>query len=170
MQIMDSQSRFDPLEGFAEIERLAGKVYFRFSHLFLQHPELRDFWWQMALDEEQHSATLLACKELITNYDDEAMDPSLSQEKANELKERINSYLRKGTPSITIEEAFKIALEMESSELEVIYGKLLRLGGPKIAKTLSHLIVPASVQRQKLKLAVRRFSKDPGLRASVETL
>lgn len=170
MQIMDSQSRFDPLEGFAEIERLAGKVYFRFSHLFLQHPELRDFWWQMALDEEQHSATLLACKELITNYDDEAMDSSLSQEKANELKERINSYLRKGTPSITIEEAFKIALEMESSELEVIYGKLLRLGGPKIARTLGHLIVPASVQRQKLKSAVRRFSKDPGLRASVETL
>ncbi|MEE9550383.1 MAG: hypothetical protein V3W08_08295 [Candidatus Binatia bacterium] len=170
MQIMDSQSRFDPLEGFAEIERLAGKVYFRFSHLFLQHPELRDFWWQMALDEEQHSATLLACKELITNYDDEAMDPSLSQEKANELKERINSYLRKGTPSITMEEAFKIALEMESSELEVIYGKLLRLGGPKIARTLGHLIVPASVQRQKLKSAVLRFSKDPGLRATVETL
>ncbi len=170
MQIMDSQSRFDPLEGFAEIERLAGKVYFRFSHLFLQHPELRDFWWQMALDEEQHSATLLACKELITNYDDEAMDPSLSQEKADELKERINSYLRKGTPSITIEEAFKIALEMESSELEVIYGKLLQLGGPKIARTLGHLIVPASVQRQKLKSAVLRFSKDPGLRATVETL
>jgi hypothetical protein len=167
---VDSQSRFDPLEGFAEIERLAGKVYFRFSHLFLQHPELRDFWWQMALDEEQHSATLLACKELITNYDDEALDPSLGQEKANELKERINSYLRKGTPSITKEEAFKIALEMESSELEVIYGKLLRLGGPKISRTLGHLIVPASVQRQKLKSAVLRFSKDPGLRASVETL
>ncbi len=170
MQIMDSQSRFDPLEGFAEIERLAGKVYFRFSHLFLQQPELRDFWWQMALDEEQHSATLLACKELITNYDDEALDPSLSQEKANEFKERISSYLRKGTPSITMEEAFKIGLEMESSELEVIYGKLLRLGGPKIARTLGHLIVPASVQRQKLKSAVLRFSKDPGLRASVETL
>jgi hypothetical protein len=69
-----------------------------------------------------------------------------------------------------MEEAFKIALEMESSELEVIYGKLLRLGGPKIAKTLEHLIVPASVQRQKLKSAILRFSKDPGLRATVETL
>ncbi len=170
MQIMDSQSRFDPLEGFAEIERLAGKVYFRFSHLFLQQPELRDFWWQMALDEEQHSATLLACKELIRNYDDEALDPSLSQEKANELKERINSYLRKGTPSITMEEAFKIALEMESSELEVIYGKLLLLGGPKIARTLSHLIVPASVQRQKLKSAVLRFSNDAKLRDEVLAL
>ncbi len=167
---MGSQSRFDPLEGFAEIERLAAKVYFRFSHLFLQHPELRDFWWQMALDEEQHAATLLACMELITNYNDEALDPSLSQEKADELKERINAYLRKGTPSITMEEAFKIALVMESSELDVIYGKLLRLGGPKIARTLGNLIVPASVQRQRLKSAVLRFSNDAELRAEVLAL
>jgi len=165
-----SQTRFDPLEGFAEIERLAAKVYFRFSHLFLHHPELRDFWWQMAQDEEQHASTLLACKELLTNYNDEALDPSLSHKKANELKERINSYLRKGTPSITMEEAFKIALVMESSELDVIYGKLLRLGGPKIARTLGNLIVPASVQRQRLKSAVLRFSNDAKLRDEVLAL
>ena len=167
---MGSQTRFDPLEGFAAIERLAAKVYFRFSHLFLHHPELRDFWWQMALDEEQHASTLLACKELITNYQDEALDPGLGQKKADELKERINAYLRKGTRSITMEEAFKIALEMESSELDVIYGKLLRLGGPKIARTLGNLIVPASVQRQRLKSAVLRFSADQELRAEVLAL
>jgi hypothetical protein len=39
----------------------------------------------MALDEEQHSSTLIACKELITNYEDEALDPSLGQKKADEL-------------------------------------------------------------------------------------
>ncbi|MCZ6548250.1 MAG: hypothetical protein O6837_09065, partial [Deltaproteobacteria bacterium] len=98
---MGSQSRFDPLEGFAEIERLAAKVNLRFSHNFHHHPELRDFWWQMALDEEQHSSTLLACMELIKNYQDEALYPGLGQEKADELKERINAYLRKGTRSIS---------------------------------------------------------------------
>ncbi len=56
---------FDPLERFAGIERLAAKVYFRFSHLFLPHADLREFWWQMAMDEEQHASVLFACKTMI---------------------------------------------------------------------------------------------------------
>ena len=53
---MSSPEPFNPLEGFAEIERLVAKIYFRFSHLFLDQPELRDFWWEMAREEEQHGA------------------------------------------------------------------------------------------------------------------
>ena len=165
---MGSETHFDPLERFAEIERLVSKIYFRFSHLFLHHSELRDFWWQMAMEEEQHSAILLACKEMIKNYPDEAVDPSISQKKADQLKAHISAYLRKGTPSITVEEAFKVALEIESSEIDAIYSKLLRLGGPKIAKTMESLGVPASVQRQKLKSALSRFCKDPKLLAAAE--
>jgi rubrerythrin len=163
---MDSEIPFNPLRRFAEIELLVSKVYFRFSHLFLYHPELRDFWWQMAKDEEQHSSILLACEQMIENYPDEAVDPSISQERADQLKTQIKNYLSKGTPSITVEEAFKIALEIENSEIDAIYSKLLHLGGPKIAKTMENLGVPASVQRQKLKSAIVRFCKDPGLLAS----
>ena len=161
---------FDPLEGFAEVERLVGKVYFRFSHLFLTQPELRDFWWEMGREEEQHSSILLACKEMIENYEDEAVDPSISREKADQLKTQISTYLSKGTPSITVEEAFQIALEIETSEIDVIYGKLLQLGGPKIATTLANLGVPASVQRQKLKAALKRFCSDAKLLAAAERL
>lgn len=167
---MGSEILFDPLVRFAEIERLVSKVYFRFSHLFLHHPELRDFWWQMAMEEEQHSSILLACKEMIENYEDEAVDPSISREKANQLKEQIDGYLSKGTPSITVEEAFKVALEIETSEIDTIYSKLLHLGGPKIAKTMENLGVPASVQRQKLKSALQRFCKDPVLLQAAQQL
>jgi hypothetical protein len=45
---MTTEEPFDPLLQFAEIERLVSKIYFRFSHLFLANPELRDFWWEMA--------------------------------------------------------------------------------------------------------------------------
>lgn len=166
---MTSDIRFDPLERFAEIERLVSKIYFRFSHLFLHHLELRDFWWQMGLDEDQHSAILLACKEMIGNYD-EAVDPSVTREKADELKARLEAYLNKGTPSITVEEAFRIALEIETSEIDAIYSKLVSLGGPKIGKTLENLGVPASVQRQKLKIALRRFCQDPELLTAAEQL
>jgi len=167
-----SETHFDPFERFAETERLVSKVYFRFSHLFLHHPELRDFWWDMAMQEEQHASVLLACKAVIENFSDEAVDPSpsISQEKADQLQAKINAYLSKGTPSITVEEAFKVALEIESSEIDVIYSKLLQLGGPKIAKTMENLGIPASVQRQKLKSALQRFCQNPDLLRAAERL
>ncbi len=167
---MASEAHFDPLEGFAEIERLVAKVYFRFSHLFLHHLELRDFWWQMAMDEEQHAAILLACKEMIENYSDEKVDPSISREKADQLRAQIGAYLSRGTPSITIEEAFKVALEIETSEIDAIYSKLVNLGGPKIGQTMENLGVPASVQRQRLKFALQRFCKDSQLLAAAQQI
>ena len=167
---MSKQPKFDPLARFAELERLVSKIYFRFSHLFLDNPELRDFWWEMAREEEQHACILMACKALIENYDDEALDPTVSREKAQEVETNLLSYLARGTPSLTKEEAFRIALEMESSEIDVIYGKLIQLGGPHIAKTMGNLGVPASVQRQQLKAALRRFCSDPELLRTAESL
>lgn len=165
-----SEANFDPLLRFAEIERLVAKVYFRFSHLFIDRPELRDFWWEMAKQEEQHAAILIACKGVIQDYPDESMDPSITREKADRLRSELEAYLGKGTRSIGVDEAFKIALEIESSEIDAIYSKLLHLGGPKIAKTMEDLGVPASVQRHKLKSALRRFSKNAKLLQAVERL
>ena len=154
---MSVPESFDPLERFAEIERLVGKIYFRFSHLFLGQESLRDFWWEMATEEEQHACILHACKALIENYDDEKIDPSLTAEKAGELKNWLTAYLQVGASSLGVEEAFRIAVEIENSEIDAIYSKLLKLGGPNIARTMENLGVPASVQRQKLKAALRRF-------------
>jgi hypothetical protein len=47
---------------------------------------------------------------------------------------------------------------------------LLQLGGPKIAKTMENLGVPASVQRQKLKLALHQFCSNPELLQAAEGL
>ena len=165
---MSTREPFDPLIRFAEIERLVAKIYFRFSHLFLHEPKLRDFWWEMAREEEQHACILNACRALIENYEDERLDPSISRQKADELEQRLLAYFKRGMASISVEEAFRIALEIESSEVDVIYGRLLQLGGPKIAKTMENLGVPASVQRQKLKLALRQFCSDSELLRAAE--
>jgi rubrerythrin len=167
---MTTAEPFDPLLRFAEIERLVAKIYYRFSHLFLSRPELRDFWWEMAREEEQHASILLACRQLIANYQEDALDPMISGENADQLADRLHAYLARGTPSLDVEEAFRIALEIENSEIDVIYGKLLQLGGPQIGKTMENLGVPASVQRQKLKAALRRFCSDPELLVSAERL
>jgi hypothetical protein len=167
---MSTQEPFDPLTRFAAIERLVAKIYYRFSHLYLNLPELRDFWWEMAREEEQHACILFACKALIENYDDEALDPTISREKAQELENRLTSLLAQGMVFLPVEEAFRMSLEIESSEIDAIYSKLLQLGGPQIAKTMENLGVPASVQRQRLKSAMRRFCFDPALLAAAESL
>ena len=167
---MSAVNTFDPLLRFAEIERLVSKIYYRFSHLFLTRPELRDFWWEMAREEEQHASILGACQEMIANYQEESLDPMVSSDKADQLASWLHAFLNRGTPSLGVEEAFKIALDIESSEIDVIYGKLLQLGGPQIGKTMENLGVPASVQRQKLKAALRRFCLDPELLRAAERL
>ena len=167
---MSIQEPFDPLSRFAGIERLVSKIYYRFSHMFLNLPDVRDFWWEMAREEEQHACILFACKALIENYDDETLDPTISREKAQELENRLTSLLAQGMVSLPVEEAFRMSLEIESSEIDAIYSKLLQLGGPQIAKTMENLGVPASVQRQKLKLAMRRFCSNPELLAAAERL
>ena len=161
---------FDPLGKFAEIERLVAKIYFRFSHLFLNLPELRDFWWEMAREEEQHACILNACRAVIENYEDEALDPAINFDKAEQLTAWLHSFLARGTASSTIEAAFHVALQIETSEIDAIYSKLVRLGGPNIAKTMENLGVPASVQRQKLKAALRHFCSDPQLLQAAERL
>jgi hypothetical protein len=104
---MNSEKPFDPLERFAEIERLVSKIYFRFSHLFLSRPELRDFWWEMAKEEEQHACILKACRAVIENYEDETLDPNISKEKADALSMRLISFLSQGTPSLAVEDSFR---------------------------------------------------------------
>ena len=165
---MSKPEPFDPLLGFAEIERLVSRIYYRFSHLFLDDPDLRDFWWEMAREEEQHACILAACRAVIVNYEEESIDPMISGDKARELEIYLRSFLAQGTRFLTVDEAFKIALEIESSEIDVIYGKLLQLGGPQIGKTMENLGVPASVQRQKLKAALRQFCSNPDLLRAAE--
>jgi len=84
---------FDPLLRFAEIERLVAKIYYRFSHLFLDRPELRDFWWKMAREEEQHANILAACREMIVNYQEESLDPMISGNNTEKLAGRSQALL-----------------------------------------------------------------------------
>lgn len=167
---MTTEEPFDALISFAAIERLVSKIYFRFSHLFLAQPELRDFWWEMAREEEQHACILEACRAVIENFTDANLGPTITRDKAQQLNLRLNGFLAQGTASLTVEEAFRIAVDIESSEIDAIYSRLSQLGGEAVAKTMENLGVPASVQRQKLKSALRRFCTSPELVAAAERL
>ena len=167
---MSQPEPFDPLLRFAEIERPSFENLLPILPPLSRSAGTARFWWEMARDEEQHAAILLACKALIDNYDDESPDPEISRAKADELKEKLLRYLSHGTAKLQIEDAFRIAVQIEGSEIDAIYSKLLQLGGPHIAKTMQNLGVPASVQRQKIKSALRRFCNDPAILTEADRL
>jgi len=167
---MTTDKPFDPLTSFAAIERLVSKIYFRFSHLFLAQPDLRDFWWEMAKEEEQHACILTACRAVIENFAEPTLGPGITPDKAQSLSQHLNSFLAQGTATLSVEDAFRIAVDIESSEIDAIYSKLVHLGGEEIAKTLENVGVPASVQRQKLKAALRRFCISPEVLSAAERL
>ncbi|MDP2605369.1 MAG: hypothetical protein Q8S00_22735 [Deltaproteobacteria bacterium] len=116
---MEKLKNHDSLQAFAEIERLTSKVYFRFSHLFLNHPSLRDFWWEMGMVKERQAAILMAIKVACQNCAGKS-ETGTGREGATCLKGQLTAYLSKGTPAITVEEAFRKALEIESFEINVI--------------------------------------------------
>jgi hypothetical protein len=109
----------DLLMAFAEIKRLTSKVYFRFSHLFLNHPSLRDFWWEMGMVKERQAAILIAIKVACQNCAGTS-ETGIGCDGTEKLKGQLKAYLSKGTPAITAEEAFTKALEIEDSETGMI--------------------------------------------------
>ena len=121
------QSSLDPLLTVAEIERLVAKIYFRFSHLFLQEVELRDFWWEMAIAKERCAGNLTVMNAVAKNGL-RADNLSRIAAKSDRLRQQLTSYLSRGTPAITSEEAFSIARTIEACEIDVIDTDFLNAG------------------------------------------
>ena len=123
----------------------------------------------MAKEEEQHACILHACRAIIENYDDESLDPSISREKAQALNARLNSFLTEGTRSLAIEEAFRRLGRRKLGD-RCDLQQASKAGGPRIVKTMENLSVSTSVQRQKLKAALRQFCTNPALLSSADAL
>ena len=96
------------------------KLHFIYNMLSMKFPELKDFWRDIASDENTH---VLMLESVVSSYDDdkgsfaknrkfniEEIKNNLS--KANDFAEQLQS------DNISLENAFKFALEAESSIVE----------------------------------------------------
>lgn len=103
---------------FVELEEKAAEIYVRLASRFSpEQPEVSGLWLQMAMEEKQHAGLLQFC------LAEKLFAPSLPKEpvirKANELLRSLEK--RSADPAIALAEAFAIALELESSEVNAIY-------------------------------------------------
>jgi hypothetical protein len=102
---------------FVDFEESAAAIYLRLASRFSQNPRLSAFWLDMAMHEKQHAGLLQFClhQELFASD----LPNTADIQKIAGLFKRFEK--RASDPRLTLEEAFSLAIEIESSEVNAIY-------------------------------------------------
>jgi rubrerythrin len=105
---------------FVEFEEKAAGIYLQFASRFYQDPELSSFWLEIAMHEKQHAGLLqfCLCQKLFAPDLPQADDMEKLAVFFESLERRV------ADPNLTVQQAFSIALEMETSEINAIYCNL----------------------------------------------
>lgn len=110
------------IEESIELELNAAGLYALFHFAF---PDSAPFWWQLHLEEKNHASLLRSIKDTflpISVYPEGLILPSLQKlKKTNERLQTLLAEFRKVPPSI--DEAFRIAMEIETSAGEIHFQK-----------------------------------------------
>src|SRR5438552_13062331 len=102
---------------FLEFEEAAAAIYLQLASRFSQDPQLSSFWLDMAMHEKEHAGLLQFCLQ-DGLFASDLPDTTEIQKLAAFFKELEK---RAADPKLTPEEAFSLAIEMESSEINAIY-------------------------------------------------
>ncbi len=105
---------------FIEFEERSASIYFRFASRFSGNPQLSSFWLDMAMEEKHHAGLLQFCVCDGLFAGDLPNDTEVRELEA--LFERVEQQAE--APNLTVEEAFALAIEIESSEVNTIYAHL----------------------------------------------
>lgn len=111
------------LDESIEIELNVSKLYLLYSKIF---SEDKDFWWKIALEEQNHAALLKSGKEYLEFgiFPEETVYHDLKKlvESNSEIKGLIENYERR--PPL-MDEAYRAALRLEESASEIYFQKIM---------------------------------------------
>lgn len=124
----------DPLEG---IEKKIAELYERFSEIFGEDAEAASFFYRMSVDEIAHANLVGYQRRVVVQNMKLAKDVSLDLDDINYTLERVKSLLAGPPPSL--EEAVKLALEIENSAAEAHSRTAIAEAVPGIYQLLSSL-------------------------------
>ena len=102
---------------FLEFEERAAAIYVQLASRFSEDPKLSSFWLDMAMHEKQHAGLLQFC--LCDGLYASDLPDRAEIQKVAALFKRLEK--RAADPSLTVEDAFLLAVELESSEVNAIY-------------------------------------------------
>jgi hypothetical protein len=126
-------------DGFIGFEERSAALYMELSVKFFNNPALSWFWVEMAMEEKQHAGMLHHCREAGVFA---AELPGKDQiQRLAALFRSLESRLTQ--PELTVDDAFEMAVELESSEINDVYSRLT-----------APIQGPAHVMRKKVELSV----------------
>jgi rubrerythrin len=126
-------------EGFIGLEDRSATLYLELSIRFFDNHELSWFWVEMAMEEKQHAGMLQHCREAGV-YAAELPNKDEIQ-RLNALFRRLEARLAE--PELALDDAFEMALELETSEINDVYSRLT-----------APIQGPAHVMRKKMELSL----------------
>ena len=116
------------MEATMALEKETMALYARFAKVFEGEPKFREFWYSMARDEANHVgaltlvSTVLECEGVLEN----ASPFALEDEMVRHLRTVLQQGEKSAGPSLTMDRALAMALEIEESEIEDRVGELLK--------------------------------------------
>jgi rubrerythrin len=111
----------------ARIEETAAEIYDTLAERFVDDPVLHEFWSNMAADERKHCKKLGTWRQLLKQRPI-AERPDLADfgKPIGDLERLARDLAARAATVTTADDAFAIALALESSELDIIYTTLLQ--------------------------------------------
>ena len=111
-----------------ELERRTMHLYCVFESQFSEPEELRGFWFDMAQHESRHFGALALVAGLLESASKRSLRAvtSLTPARVAHLRRLLTRLQAEAERGVNIERAFEIALEIESSEIEVVVLDLLQ--------------------------------------------
>jgi hypothetical protein len=147
---------------FIQCEDGFANLYLEMSVRFWDHSELSWFWIEMAMREKQRAGLLHHCLEKRV-FAREMPNPVTLQLLARRLEE----LARRATePGLTVDEAFDIAVQIETSEIEAIRAGLIQpIDGPFHILNKKREICESYTPR--LREAARNFAVSPSVQSKI---
>jgi len=159
------------LERCVALERGAAEFYERLAARFTHDAELRALWSAMAADERTHAEKLETWRALAEREPAERREHASGFAQDVEDLEQLLEETRAAAASVkSADEAFALALALETSEIDTIYTKLLQSSPiarfPDVEETVRR---ETTGHHEALARVVQRRSRDDGnlLRAAL---
>ena len=105
---------------FIQFEEKAASIYLRLASHFSSDQKLSWFWVEMAMEEKQHAGLLQFC--LAEGLFAEDLPSKAEIEKFMGVFSEMER--RAADPKLSVNEAFALAIEMETTEINAIYRHL----------------------------------------------
>ena len=153
------------------LEQRVSEIYEQFAHSLPDYEfSLKSFWLGISADEQQHARTLAAEKAALEFEADPGYFMPEYPAKLVTLDAMIKQIEEKARQGVTKDEAFNLALDLEQSELNLIYRDLVLTGRAAVklmARSIDQSLRLLQHQRGIVE-AVKRFLPESSIQQRAE--